>query len=65
MSEGAVTITDIDGTLAQQILTVAVVGLGIVLVIAALTALPRTLAIARGTAPAAIPTFSINSRGTS
>jgi len=60
-----VAIADLDGTVAQQILTVALIGLGIVLVIAALTALPRTLAIARGTAPAAIPTFSINSRGTS
>lgn len=60
-----VAIGDFDGSVPEALVTIAVVALGITLVIAALTSLPRTLAIARGTAPAPVPMFSIDSRGSS
>ncbi len=65
MISDPVAIGDFDGSLVEGVISIAVIALGISLVIAALTSLPRTLAIARGSAPVPVPTFSIDSQGSS
>ena len=57
------TIADFDGTLAEGVLTVAAVALGVATVIAALSALPRVLALVRGTAAPTVHQFALDSRG--
>ncbi len=54
-----VRLDDFDGSWFEALLAVALIGTAIALVIAALTSLPRTLALARGTAAPIVPTFSI------
>lgn len=55
-------LSDFDGSVFEGILFTAFVILGIALAVAMLTELPRTLALARGTATPAAPTFSIKGR---
>ena len=54
-----VRLDDFDGSWFEALVAVALIGIAIALVIAALTSLPRTLALARGTAAPIVPTFSI------
>lgn len=54
-----VSILDFDGTIAEAILASVLIVLAIVVSIAALTAVPRNLALVRGTAPAATPEFAL------
>lgn len=54
-----VRITDFDGTAVEYVLFAALVALGVALAVAALTELPRTLALARGTAKPSPATFSL------
>lgn len=55
-------LSDFDGTLFEGILLTTFVVLGVALAVAMLTELPRTLALARGTAAPAAATFSIKGR---
>lgn len=57
-----VRLSNFDGSLVEGALFAALVGLGITLSISALTALPRTLALAKGTALPVAPTFSMTNR---
>lgn len=51
-------ISQFDGSNLQALLLIMLVSLGVLLVVAALTTLPRLLALANGTAPPVVPTFS-------
>lgn len=57
-----VRISDFEGSLAEGALLVTLVGLGVTLSVATLTALPRTLALAKGTAAPLAPVFSTTNR---
>lgn len=54
-----VALSDFDGTAFEAVLAVGMIGAAIALSIAALTVLPRTLSLARGTAAPIVPNFSI------
>lgn len=56
-----VVLSQFDGSAAEALLLAVLVGIGITLAIAALTALPRTLALARGTAAPVVATFTLDS----
>ena len=56
-----VTLSQFDGSTVEAVLLVMLVGIGVALAIAALTALPRMLALARGTAPPSVATFTLDS----
>jgi hypothetical protein len=59
-----VRLSDFDGSLIEGVLLASLVGIGITLSITALTALPRTLALAKGTAAPVPARFNmINRRG--
>ncbi|MFT7473450.1 MAG: hypothetical protein ACI81L_000365 [Verrucomicrobiales bacterium] len=55
-----VRLVDFDGTPFDAVVLVALIGLGISLVVAALTSLPRTLALARGSAVPVVRTFALD-----
>ncbi len=55
---------DFDGSILEGLLAVALILTGIALSIGALTTLPRTLALARGTAAPSVPTFSLENSST-
>ncbi len=59
-----VKLADFDGSALEALLAFVLVIAGIALSIGVLTTLPRTLALARGTAAPAIPTFSIENSPT-
>lgn len=60
-----VSLFDFDGTFAEGALAAVLTALAITLSIAALTSVPRNLALVRGTAPARVPEFSVNTKSLS
>ena len=59
-----VSLADFDGTVAEGVLAVIVTITAVVLCIAALTVIPRNLALVRGTAAPTSPTFALRSTAT-
>ena len=59
-----VSLTDFDGSLIEGVLATILTVMAVALCIAALTIVPRNLALARGTAPAPTPTFALRSTAT-
>lgn len=55
-----VRLSDFEGSVAEGLLALVLVVVGITLSIGALTTLPRTLALAHGTAAPSVPTFSVD-----
>jgi hypothetical protein len=51
---------DFDGAPFDAIVLIVMIGIGVSLVVAALTSLPRTLALARGTAAPVVRTFALD-----
>lgn len=56
-----VSLADFDGSLAEGVLAAILIVAGVALCIAALTVVPRNLALIRGTAPSTAPTFALKS----
>lgn len=56
-----VRLSDLSLTATESVLAIGLILAGIALAIALLTSLPRTLALARGTAPPSVQTFSLSS----
>ncbi len=59
-----VSLTDFDGSLIEGVLATILTVMAVALCIAALTIVPRNLALVRGTAPAPTPTFALRSTAT-
>lgn len=58
-----VALGDFDGTAIEAIVGIVLVGIGIALSVGALAHLPRTLALAHGTAAPSVATFSLSPQG--
>lgn len=58
-----VAVGDFEGSAVEAVLAALLIAAAVVLTITALTAVPRNLALVRGTAPPTAPTFALKSTG--